>query len=479
MSDSDLVDRLAAFPKLAHIPRGELEWLVEHGQWEVHDAGTVLAGKGRPIEYLWIVLSGHMAVRVDRGVGPRRIMEWLPGDIGGMLPYSRMKSPPGDNFLEEKTELLGLHKSFFPEMVHRCPTLTAHAVHAMVDRARSFNTSEAQDEKMISLGKLAAGLAHELNNPASATVRAAKLLLAGMTEADTASRALGAAGLTEAQAAAIERLRSVCLAGPAGAVLSPMQQADREDVISDWLEEHGLDAAQAAPLAETSVTIEALDALATELTGGVLELAIRWIVTGCSSQSLALDIERAATRIYELVGAVKRFTHMDNLAGPDAVEVEPGLRDTLRVVASKARDKGAAVSLDMEPDLPRVYATGGELNQVWLNLIDNALDAIPREGRIEITARRELDQVVVRVIDNGPGIPSDILPQIFDPFFTTKPPGEGTGLGLEIARRLMRRYHGDITAHSRPGHTEFRVRLQVAKSGEAAATAAPVAPAAS
>jgi signal transduction histidine kinase len=465
-------------PKLAHIPREEFAWVVEHGKLDVHKAGTLLARKGVRIDYLWIILSGHSAIRVDRGAGPRRVMEWLPGDVGGMLPYSRMKTAPGDAYFEEETELLGLHERHFRELVVRCPTLTAHSVHAMIDRARSFNSSEAQDEKMISLGKLAAGLAHEINNPASATVRAAKDLLAGMAEADAASRALGGARLTAGQLSAIERLRAACLVGPSGAVLSPVQQADREDEISNWLEDHGLDTAQAAPLAETSVTIEALDALATEHRDETLDLAIRWIVTGCTSQSLAHDIERAAARIYELVGAVKRFTRMDNLAGPDVVEVAPGLHDTLRVVAHKAREKGAAITLDLDPDLPRVHATAGELNQVWLNLIDNALDAIAREGRIQITACRELDHVVVRVVDDGPGIPPDVLPQIFDPFFTTKPPGEGTGLGLEIARRLMRRYHGDITASSRPGHTELRVTLQIVEPRQADAAATAASPAA-
>jgi signal transduction histidine kinase len=154
---------------------------------------------------------------------------------------------------------------------------------------------------------------------------------------------------------------------------------------------------------------------------------------------------------------------MDNLAGPDSVDVEAGLRDTIRVLASKAKTKGAAIALDIEPNLPQAYANGGALNQVWLNLIDNALDAIPDAGRIHISARREHDSIVVQLVDNGTGIPPDIAPRIFDPFFTTKPPGEGTGLGLDIARRLLGRYHGDISFSSQPGRTEFVVRLLTRK----------------
>ena len=165
------------------------------------------------------------------------------------------------------------------------------------------------------------------------------------------------------------------------------------------------------------------------------------------------------------VNAVKSFTQMDSLTAPEAVDVETGLRDTVRVLAAKARAKGAAISLHVEPGLPRVYGVAGELNQVWLNLIDNALDVIPGSGQIQVSARRELDRVVVRVSDDGPGIPPEIETRIFDAFFTTKPPGQGIGLGLEITRRLVRRYQGDIAVESRPGQTEFRVSLATRRNG--------------
>ncbi len=334
----------------------------------------------------------------------------------------------------------------------------------MLDRARNFNTADLQDEKMISLGKLAAGLAHELNNPASATVRGAKHLLAGLERADAASRAVGSAGLTREQMAALETLRAECIARPVDSVRSPIDQADREDEIADWLVRHEIDWSFAQPLAEAGLTLEDLKTVADVAPDESLDAAVQWIAAGCTTHSLARDIERAATRIHELVAAVKKFTHMDNLAGPEHVDVEEGLRDTVRVMASKARSKSASITLEIEDDLPRVYGTGGELNQVWLNLIENAVDAIGHAGRVEITARSELDRVVVRVTDDGPGIPSDLVAKIFDPFFTTKPPGEGTGLGLDITRRLLRRYQGDISVDSRPGRTEFRVSLLTEKA---------------
>jgi signal transduction histidine kinase len=458
-----IIGRLKAIPLFAELPNAELDWLTAHAQFQEGEAGAIVAQKGKHIENLWIVLSGYLAIRVDRGVGLHRVMEWRAGDVGGILPYSRMTGPPGNAYFEEKTELLLIHEKHFPEMVQRCPVFTAHTVHVMVDRARTFNTSELQDEKMISLGKLAAGLAHELNNPASALVRSSKMLLERIPEADSAARILGATVHHDTMMAAIERTRAACMAAPADRVLSPLEQADREDEFANWLMLHNLDSKHAIPLAETSVTAKELDVLANAMSGETLEAALHWIAAGCAARSLAVDIERAATRIYELVAAVKRFTYMDQLAGPDSVDVATGLRDTIRVLASKAKTKGVAIALDVEPNLPRAYANGGALNQVWLNLIDNALDAVPDSGRVQIRAQYEHDWIAVHVIDNGPGIPPDILPRIFDPFFTTKPPGQGTGLGLDIARRLLRRYHGDISVTSRAGQTEFSVRLLTEK----------------
>jgi signal transduction histidine kinase len=464
MSVTDLVDRLAALPRLGGVPYEELEWLVAHGTFNVHEAGHVIGSKGTRIERLWLIVSGHVAIRVDRGVGPRLVTEWHAGEVTGMLPYSRMTGPPGDNYCAEKTELLAIQEKHFPEMVHHCPVFTAHTVHTMLDRARNFNTSALQDEKMVSLGKLAAGLAHELNNPASATKRGANLLLQNLSQLDAALRALSAPGLTNELFDAIAQVRSLCLTRPDGSVRSPIHQADREDEIADWLVRHQADPAHAASLADTAVTVDALDTLASATSGETLDAALRWLAARSATHALATDIEQAATRIYELVDAVKKFTYMDNLAGPESVDVEAGIRDTMRVLDSKVMSKSAFITLDVEADLPRVRATGGELNQVWLSLIDNALDAIPESGRIDISAHSELDRVLVRVVDNGPGIPADILQRIFDPFFTTKPPGQGTGLGLDMSRRLVRRYHGDISVDSRPGLTEFRVSLLVEKA---------------
>jgi signal transduction histidine kinase len=215
----------------------------------------------------------------------------------------------------------------------------------------------------------------------------------------------------------------------------------------------------AAPLADTPVTLPALERLSEAMKGKALAAALQWVGRGCGARSLAHDIETAASRVYELVAAVKGFTSMDHETVARPTDLGSGLADTVTVLRAKARAKSAEVTVTVQQDLPPVQAYGGELNQVWSNLIDNALDAIGPGGRVEVNARREGGDILVQVSDDGPGIPESARPHIFDLFFTTKPLGEGTGLGLGIVHSLVRRHSGGIEVDSKPGHTVFSVRL--------------------
>jgi len=314
---------------------------------------------------------------------------------------------------------------------------------------------------MVSLGKLSAGLAHELNNPASAIERSAAQLLDRLDDAERAARSLGAS-LTGPQIAAVDAIRESWASTHIHGVRSPIEQAEREEAIADWLVDHGLDGAMAEMLADTSATVESLDLLARAVDEPALNVLLRWAAAGSLVRSLASEIQDAAMRISGVVTAIKGFTHMDQATVAEPVDLVEGLRNTVTVLKSKARLKAAAVVIDVEADLPRVRGFVGELNQIWANLIDNALDAVAEAGRVEVVARRERERVVVRIVDNGSGVPAEIRARIFDPFFTTKPVGAGTGLGLDIVRRLVRHNDGEISVESEPGRTEFRVALPLA-----------------
>jgi len=461
LTREDLVNRLTAHRLLGGVPRAELEWLADHGVYRTYDAGEVVARKGDRIPEFNIVLVGRFGIHVEERHGWRRVLEWKAGDLGGLIPYSRMNSAPGNSVVDEATEALAIHESLFPLMVRECPNVTAIAVHVMLDRARTFNAAQLQDEKMISLGRVAAGLAHELNNPASAAVRSAQHLATELKEADSAARALGSLSLTGAQVDAIEKARTICLDCRTPVALSPMERSDHEEAITAWLEKHGANDSIAPTLADAGIELKTLDTLAESVTGRELDTALRWIASGCNTQALGRDIERATSRIFELVSSIKRFTHMDKAQVAEPVDVGQLLADTVTVLASKARRNSVALSLQIEPNLPKAAGFGGELNQVWMNLIDNAIDAAPNDGtgKVIVSAKLEHGFLAVRVTDNGRGIPEDVRPRIFDPFFTTKPPGEGTGLGLDIVQRIVRRHRAEIDVESRPGHTTFRVGL--------------------
>jgi signal transduction histidine kinase len=464
---TDLVDRLAEHKTLGAAPREELAWLASHGTLHHLNAGDSVAVKGQPVEGLFVVFTGAIAHFADRGAGRNKVMEWRAGDVTGVLPYSRMVNAPGDSIVQEPSEVLVIPNACLTDLIRNCHQVTSILVHKMIDRARVFTSSGLHDEKMVSLGKLSAGLAHELNNPAAAIERSAALLDDRLEEAGRASRALGASKLTDVQLAAIDAVRHSCLASHASGVLSPIQQAEREDAIGDWLAAHGLDAGIAGSLTETQVTVEALDKIAGAVAGPTLDAVLRSVAAECSVRGIASEIQDAAMRISGLVVAIKGFTHMDQAPVAEPVDLASSLGNTVTVLKSKARTKSVAVTVTVEPGLPRVRGFASELNQIWANLIDNAIDAVAETGRIDVTAARELQHVVVRVVDNGPGIPAEIKNHMFEPFFTTKPVGQGTGLGLDIVRRLINHNDAEIAVDTKPGRTEFRVSLPIAE-GDAA-----------
>ena len=458
-SYDEVMEKLSAHRAIGGAPRAELEWLAEHGQLVRLRAGELMGAPGMEVNELIILLTGRITVYQNRHGSRRKLAEWHAGEVSGVFPYSRLRTGTSDVVAEVDSDVFVVMRDQLLGLARECPVITETLVHAMVDRARMFTSTDWQDEKMMSLGKLSAGLAHELNNPASAASRSATSLTDAITQLAASSRVLEAARLNDEQLARLESFRAACAVEAAR--LSPIDRSDREEEITEWLDGHDIDDASAEALADAGVSTALLDQLAGVIQGDALAATIRWSAAYRSACSLATDVKRATSRIYELVSAVKRFTYMDRAAGAEPFDVAAGLRDTVLLHSAKAREKSARVTIEIADDLPRIPAFGAELNQVWSNLIDNALDAVSQGGHVDVRAARESDTVVVTVVDDGAGVPEEIRAKIFDPFFTTKPVGRGTGLGLDIVRRVVEHHRARIEFASANGggRTEFKVIL--------------------
>jgi signal transduction histidine kinase len=459
MSVDDIVERLAALPLLESVPREQIEWLAAHGELRTYASGTLLRKAGARIDEMSILLAGHVAWYIEKRGASRKGGEMGVGKIVGPIPYSRFDKAPANLVVEDDLAIFDLSRTDFPGLIADCPDLTAALVHHMIDRSRDIRAAELNDDRLQSIGRIASGLAHELNNPASAATRHAQSIAALLTEAEDAARRLAAARLSDEQLAAVDAVRTICERSLP--TRTALEAADREDDVSEWLMRHGVDPVVAEPLASSDVSLETLDRLAGVIPPDTVGVVLRWVASGVAARRAAREIASATGRIHDLIGAVKGFTFMDREAVPEEVNVARGLADTLTVLESKIRSRSVTTRIETAADLPHVYGFGSELNQVWQNLIDNAIDAAGTAGHVTITATSRGDAIVVRVADDGPGIPEEHRARIFDPFFTTKPVGQGTGLGLDLVRRIVHLHNGDVDFTSQPGRTAFRVRLPV------------------
>ena len=458
---SEIVACLKEHALLRGAPTSEFEWMAAHGEPLSLSAGEVLAVPGEPIDALIILISGHITAHQERPHGRRKIGEWRAGQVSGVLPYSRMGPSLGAAVAEVATDVFQVPQRHMDELVRACPKVTTLMVHEMLDRARDYSALALADEKTMALGKLAAGLAHELNNPAAAITRCAKELVPDLADVDHAVRRLLSQWLEPDQMAAVERVIEACRI-PTSEPRSPLDVADREDEILDLLSEHSVEDGIAMTFAESSVSVDDLAALVDLLASGVLEALLALIAGNHAAGRISGSIESAGTRVSEMVTAVKGFTHMDRAITAQSLNIGEGLLQAVRLLTRRAESLSVMVDVEVADGLPSVEGVAPELNQVWHNLIDNALDAVGRSGG-QVLARTEHHGrwVVVEVIDDGPGIPDEIAGKIFDPFFTTKRVGEGAGLGLEVVRSVLSRHKGDVDFESRPGLTVFRVSLPV------------------
>ncbi|HZU24599.1 MAG TPA: ATP-binding protein [Bryobacteraceae bacterium] len=459
----DLAARLRDIPAFADLPEDGLSWFMSNMNVNEYSAGEIISREGTPAEHLIVVLEGEIRGRHESSPDDGRVYNAYAGQITGMLPYSRLKSfPLTTRAAATPTVLAVFPAALFPEMIQRIPALAGRLVNVMADRVREVTRADQEREKLAALGKLSAGLAHELNNPAAAARRAADDLREAVQALRTANARLDSRDLPTAARAFLAQLECDWNRGGT-AVLDALARSDREDEIARWLETHGVPEAwkAAGPLVEAGCDAKTLDELGARFTNGALTDAVARLSASFTITRLAGEISSSTARISELVRAIKEYSYMDQMPEQE-VDIHQGIDNTLIMLKHRLK-KGVSVVREYGNNVPRVCVHGSELNQVWTNLIENAIDAMNGKGELRIRTAREGDRVLVELRDNGAGIPPEIRDHIFEPFFTTKGVGQGTGLGLDTVYRIVRRHHGEITVQSRPGDTRFQVLLPVPK----------------
>jgi signal transduction histidine kinase len=442
------------------IPEEVLERIASLGDILAFPRGAELIRDGDPVDYMLVILSGAIQILLNVGGHETLFDTMRKGRVTGYLPFSRMTHSSARVVAAEPTLVYRLHRDRFQEALTLAPELGQRLVAIMSDRVREQTRGQQQRERMAALGKLSAGLAHEINNPAAAIKRATANLETVLERLPGLVSRLAARGIDEEQMLSACRIREATLERE-DEPKTALERSEREDSVAEWLEEHGLaDAYQrAATLVEAGTGIDDLEKVKSSVPAESLADVLAWIEATLAADRLLAEIRGASGRISEIVASVKSYSHMDRAPGQEPTDVREGIESTLVMMAHAIRAKSIRVTRADEPDLPLVPANAGELNQVWTNLIDNAIDAMSEGGELRISISREGDYLVVRVIDDGAGIPPEVLPRIFDPFFTTKPVGEGTGLGLDISQRIVTQHRGQLTVDSRPGRTELAVRL--------------------
>jgi signal transduction histidine kinase len=439
----------------------QLAALLAAGEEVRFGAGQELFHESAPAESWWVLVEGR--VDLVRQAGREEPVVLLTADrpgvwAGGFRAWdansgylATARGASAGRMLRVPSAALGeLARSWFPFAVH--------LIEGFFQTVRSMDSLSRQREALIALGRLAAGLAHEINNPASATARAVDELQDACDTLLSSLVQLTRHSLPADRLLAVDSLRHELDASTT--VVDPLAVADREDALTTWLDAHGVAEAWriAPPLAAAGADVGWCDRAAEVLEGDTLEPGLEWVAGTLSTRALLSEVRESTARISTLVDAVRSYSQLDR-ASMQLIDVTEGIESTLVMLGHKLRN-GVTVVRDYGADVPRIEANPGELNQVWTNLIDNAIDAMDGDGTLRIATRADADDLVVEIVDSGAGMGPDVQARAFEPFFTTKEVGKGTGLGLDISRRIVAdRHHGRITIDSVPGQTVLRVRL--------------------
>jgi signal transduction histidine kinase len=458
-----LREEIEGLEVFAGLTPAQLDWIAAHSRERALEAGGILFAEGDPPEELYVVLEGELRARVEHGPSTGLLFMRKSGEVTGMLPHSRMKRIPVTGRAVVPTRVLVLPAADFPEMLRLIPELEPRLVAVMSDRVRETARVDQQREKLMALGKLSAGLAHELNNPAAALRRSVGELRRRLDELQSLGLDLVARGLEPERLRTMTGLRARA-DRTAAAGLDPLDRSEREEAWEAVLSRHGV--AQPWVAAEAIVSAglapEAVEETLAGIDPGERGSVLAWLAADLSAHGMLEEAERATDRISGLVAAVKSYSRLDEAPEKRPIDLHEGIDATITVLAPRFRERGITVTRAYAKELPQVSAYPGELNQVWTNLLENAVDAVGKGGRVQVRTVPGQNAVRVEIEDDGPGIPAEILNRIWEPFYTTKDVGKGTGLGLDIVRRIVVQQHGgDVRVDSAPGRTVFEVRLPV------------------
>ncbi|HYF03026.1 MAG TPA: ATP-binding protein [Patescibacteria group bacterium] len=452
---------LQNIPALKDVPLEQLRWFAANSRHYVLEAGEHLFKTGEPIAGTHIIVSGRLRITMLQNNSLREVGVIEAREITGHLPFSRGKVAFGMGTAIEKTQVMTFPTERVHDLIVHNYELTEALVHVMSNRVRDTTALQQQNEKMMALGKLSAGLAHELNNPAAAIVRSSASLKKHLRHTPETFKTVMSIKISPEEVDAVNERMTAVLLKTDHPTLNLMERTDKEDEMYDCLDEMGVDNAQeiAENFVDFGFSCDDIEFFKTHIPQTHMSPVLNWINNNLVTEKMVNDIHDASERISTLVNSVKNFTHMDRAGDMQKTDIHSGIMNTLNMLNYKIKKGNIEVIEKFDRTLPEVNAMVGELNQVWTNLIDNAIDAMEPQGKgtLEIITQKDGDFVRVLIIDSGAGMTPEVMSRIFDPFYTTKEMGKGTGLGLDVVQRIVKQHNGAVRAKSQPGRTEFEV----------------------